>query len=249
MMTIPKIFKALLEICKEYGPGMVGYVVVLLLMAVLYIESEKRTTMILEQQNKTIEQIVQHSIHQHEDKKLQEHKRKYQARIKAAPLINNTLATYMDRIGADHIFIGEYHNGEENIATGIPFCKFSMTAEHYDVDLGTSFIQRFTNENITKYNILPYMLTKHMVKYTIDELETIDYYLYLQLRSFNVKSIVICSMSDFDNYPMGFIGCVLYEKDKDINTHELISCKDEIKQILIDINKDYSNKKFNKTQN
>jgi hypothetical protein len=43
-------------------------------------------------------------------------------------------------------------------------------------------------------------------------------------------------MSDDENFPMGFIGCVLYE-DRDINTFELISCKDEIKKILININK------------
>ena len=37
MTTMGKIFKSLLDICKEYGPGMVGYVVALLMILVLFI--------------------------------------------------------------------------------------------------------------------------------------------------------------------------------------------------------------------
>ena len=235
MTSITKIFKGLLDVCKEYGPGVVGYIVVLLLVVILFIEQERRTTMLIEQQQNTIEQVIQHTINEHEYNKSEIHKRRYKERIKVAPQINNILASYIDRINADHVFIGEYHNGEENIATGIPFCKFSMTSEYFKQG-HESFINRYTNENITKYNILPYLLNSHMVKYSIYELKSLDYYLYLQLYSFGVKSIVLCSMSDNENFPMGFIGCVLYE-DRDINTFELISCKDEIKKILMNINK------------
>ena len=233
--SIPKIFKNMLDVCKEYGPGVIGYIVVLLLVVVLFVEQERRTTNILQQQQQTIQTVIQYTIKEHEQTKSEIHKRRYKERIKVAPQINNILASYIDRINTDHIFIGEYHNGEENIATGIPFCKFSMTAEYFTPG-HESFINRYTNENITKYNILPYLLNNHMVKYSVEELRSLDYYLYLQLYSFGVKSIVLCSMSDDENFPMGLIGCVLYE-DRDINTFELISCKDEIKKILININK------------
>ena len=178
---------------------------------------------------------MQQTIHAHEATKQEIHKRRYQERIKAAPQINNILASYLDRVNADHIFIGEFHNGEENIATGIPFCKFSMTAEYFKPN-HEPFIGKYVNENITKYNILPYLLNKHLVKYEIDELKTLDYYLYLQLYSYGVKSLVLCSMTNDENFPMGFIGCALYE-DRTINTFELISCKDEVKKILMNINK------------
>lgn len=189
----------------------------------------------MEQQHEVIETVVQQTINAHEATKQEIHKKRYQERIKVAPQINNILASYLDRVNADHIFIGEFHNGEENIATGIPFCKFSMTAEYFKPN-HESFISKYINENVTKYNILPYLLNKHLVKYEIDELRTLDYYLYLQLYSYGVKSLVLCSMSDDENFPMGFIGCALYE-DRTINTFELISCKDEVKKILMNINK------------
>ena len=50
MTTIIKLFKGLLDICKEYGPGMVGYIVVLFIISMMFIEQERRTTMMLEQQ-------------------------------------------------------------------------------------------------------------------------------------------------------------------------------------------------------
>lgn len=179
--------------------------------------------------------MIQYTIDRHEHTKFEIHKKRYQERIKVAPQINNILASYLERVNADHLFIGEYHNGEENIATGIPFCKFSMTAEYFKPG-SAAFIGKYVNENVTKYNILPFLLNNHMVKYSIEELETIDYYLYLQLYSLGVKSITLCSMADSEGFPMGFIGCVLYE-NRDVNTFELISCKDEVKNILININK------------
>ena len=174
--------------------------------------------------------------------KTDDHKRKYQARIKVSPQINNILTSYIDRVGCDHIFLGEYHNGESNIATAIPFCKYSVTTECCKPGVGKSFLQNFTNENVTKYNILPILLNKHLVSYEIEELKDVDYYLYLQLLSFDVKDITICAMADFEGFPMGFIGCVNYNESDKTNIQELLSCKDEIKQILIDINKNENNK-------
>jgi hypothetical protein len=46
--SIPKIFKSMLDVCKEYGPGVIGYVVVLLLVVVLFVEQERRTTNLLQ---------------------------------------------------------------------------------------------------------------------------------------------------------------------------------------------------------
>ena len=242
MTSISKIFKGLLDVCKEYGPGVVGYIVVLLLVVVLFVEQEHRTTMLMEQQQETMGQILQQVIQAHEIEKEDDHKRKYQARIKASPQINNILTSYINRVGCDHIFLGEYHNGESNIATSIPFCKYSITTEYSKPGTGKSFLQNFTDENITKYNILPTLLNKHLVCYNIDELKDVDYYLYLQLFSLGVKNITICSMADFEGFPMGFIGCVNYDSDNNTNIQELLSCKDEIKQILIDINKSENNK-------
>lgn len=36
--SIPKIFKGMLDVCKEYGPGVIGYIVILLLVVVLFVE-------------------------------------------------------------------------------------------------------------------------------------------------------------------------------------------------------------------
>ena len=61
------------------------------------------------------------------------HTKQFLDRLKLGPQLHKTLNTFRNRINADHIFIGSFHNGNESI-TGIPYYKFDIIAERFRPD-------------------------------------------------------------------------------------------------------------------
>ena len=61
---------------------------------------------------------------------------------------------YLDVTSSDYIFLFEYHNGMENVMTGIQFCHFDMTLEVLRDGLQYISNDKFRNEFVARYDIL-----------------------------------------------------------------------------------------------
>lgn len=86
---------------------------------------------------------------------------------------------YIQLTGSEYIFLLEYHNGSENVMTGIQFCRFDMTLEVVADNCEYVQIEKFRDDIVARYDIL---LSEDLGKnkllyYTQAEFEKVDRYL------------------------------------------------------------------------
>ena len=108
-------------------------------------ESTKEIKSSIDAQSKRIDNIertVGIQIHNINDRldaietkndKISQHTKQFNDRLKLGPQLHKTLNAFRNRINADHIFIGSFHNGNESL-TGIPYYKFDIIAERFRPD-------------------------------------------------------------------------------------------------------------------
>ena len=86
---------------------------------------------------------------------------------------------YIQLTGSEYIFLLEYHNGSENVMTGVQFCRFDMTLEVPAEKSEYVPIEKFRDDIVARYDIL---LSEDLGKnkllyYTQEEFEKVDRYL------------------------------------------------------------------------
>ena len=57
------------------------------------------------------------------------HQKDFEKSKQAYATAKTVLKNGLDETGSDYIFLIEYHNGVDNIVTGIQFCRFDLTLE------------------------------------------------------------------------------------------------------------------------
>ena len=180
------------------------------------------------------------------------HTKQFTDRLKLGPQLHKTLNTFRNRINADHIFIGSFHNGNESL-TGIPYYKFDIIAERFrpdKVERDIEFAFMYKDADLLRHDLLPTeVVQRNVVKYVIEEdgtseLKDIDDIIYRRMVGRNIKQLAIALLRDPDGTPSGFVGCVRYDYD-DIDTDELRACGDELEQVYA-ANDKLISKKINK---
>lgn len=152
--------------------------------------------------------------------------------------ISKTLRYFCDRINADHVFMGSFHNGTTDLR-GLHYCKFDILIDEFKDPLhlhenDTDFQPLYKDVNIMAYGELPYKMT-HLgaTVFNVDEtlLELSDT-LYRRCKSRDIKSIAFVCVRDCEDCPVGFIGCVNYD-GREMNTVELDACAKAIENIYM----------------
>lgn len=183
------------------------------------------------------------------DKSL-EHTKQFSDRLKLGPQLHSTLNKYRNRINADHIFIGSFHNGNESL-TGIPYYKFDIIAERFrpdKVDRDIEFAFMYKDADLLRHDLLPTeVVQRGIVRYIIDEngdseLKDIDDIIYRRMVGRNIKQLAISLLCDPSGTPSGFVGCVRYDYDE-IDLTELKECGNELELVYATNDKLISNKK------
>lgn len=164
-----------------------------------------------------------------------EHSKQFMDRLKLGPDIHKTLRKFCNRVNADHIFVGSFHNGNESI-TGIPYFKFDIIAERFaknKVEDDIEFAFMYKDAELLRHDSLPTELVQQgMIHYTIDEnenseLEDIDDIIYRRMTGRGIKQLALSLLHDPTGMPSGFVGCVKYNYDE-IDLQELHECGHEL---------------------
>ena len=170
--------------------------------------------------------------------KSSEHTKQFADRLKLGPQIHKTLNTFRNRVNADHIFIGSFHNGNESL-TGIPYYKFDIIAERFrpdKVERDIEFAFMYKDADLLRHDLLPTeVVQRGTVKYIIDEngdseLKDIDDIIYRRMIGRNIKQLAISLLCDPSGTPSGFVGCVRYDYEN-IDLTELKECGLELEQV------------------
>jgi hypothetical protein len=170
--------------------------------------------------------------------KSSEHTKQFADRLKLGPQLHKTLNTFRNRVNADHIFIGSFHNGNESL-TGIPYYKFDIIAERFrpdKVERDIEFAFMYKDADLLRHDLLPTeVVQRGTVKYIIDEngdseLKDIDDIIYRRMIGRNIKQLAISLLCDPSGTPSGFVGCVRYDYE-DIDLTELKECGLELEQV------------------
>ena len=125
---------------------------------------------------------------------------------------------YLQLTKSEYIFLIEYHNGSENVMTGVQFCRFDMTLE-VPADKSTYVpIEKFRDDIVARYDILlSEDLGKNKLLYfTQDEFEKADRYLAQQMDYINAKSYAVLNLKDIHGKAFGSILCIS-TNDTEIN--------------------------------
>jgi hypothetical protein len=163
------------------------------------------------------------------------HTKQFSDRIKLGPQIHKTLNNYRNRINADHIFIGSFHNGNESL-TGIPYYKFDIIAERFrpdKVERDIEFAFMYKDADLLRHDLLPSeVVQRGVVHYIIkedgsSELEDIDNIIYRRMIGRDIKQLAVSLLRDTSGTPSGFVGCVRYDYDE-LDIKELIECGREL---------------------
>jgi len=123
---------------------------------------------------------------------------------------------YIQLTGSEYIFLLEYHNGSENVMTGIQFCRFDMTLEVPAEKSVYVPIEKFRDDIVARYDILlSEDLGKNKLLYfTQEEFEKTDRYLAQQMDYVNAKSYAVLNLKDIHGKAFGSILCISTDNEQ-----------------------------------
>lgn len=176
--------------------------------------------------------------------KAETHNKMMEDQMRLGPELHRILAEYKEKMHANHIFLGSFHNGTTNIS-GIPYCKFDLIAERFspdEVERDIEYAFIYKDADILRHDKLPItVLNEGMVHYIINpdgtsKLSEIDDVIYRRMVGRDIKQLAIHITRDGEGKPSGFVGCTRYDYE-DIELSELKSCARELEIIYKNSNK------------
>ena len=187
----------------------------------------------------SIIEIKTNSLNGHQSQTKDSHSKQFLDRLKLGPQIHRSLNNFCNRINADHVFVGSFHNGNESI-NGIPYYKFDIIAERFcknKVEDDIEFASMYKDIDLLRHDLLPSEVVQQgLVHYTIyddkeNELEEVDDIIYRRMVGRGIRQLAISLLHDpTTGMPSGFIGCVKYNYDN-IDLNELRECCRELEEI------------------
>lgn len=125
------------------------------------------------------------------------------------------MTEYLISSGCEYIFLLEFHNGAENVMTGIQFCRFDMTLEVAGEKLKYIPLEKFKDDIVARYDIL---LSDELIKNKViycqtSDFEKVDRYLAYQMSYINAKAYAMISLKDKDGKIFGAVLGVTNDND------------------------------------
>ena len=159
-----------LELIKEHGKKAVIVVlfVTAAILTTVYVVDNKIRQVVPE----TIEMTVEQEARDHEAKLIQSQETYVMVKQKLRSMLRET--------GCQYIYLIEYHNGSENVASAFPFYKFDVTMDIYQDGVPYIDINPLKDEHIFKYDIFdnPDFTKQQFMYCTFNEFEKVDPKLY-----------------------------------------------------------------------
>ena len=167
-------------------------------------------------QQKQVSDAVISSLDDRKEKNKDTHKANFEASRQAYALAKHMMQEYIQETGSEYIFLIEYHNGSENIMTGIQFCRFDVTLEVLAENSAYVSIDKFRDDIVARYDIL---LSEDLGKnkllyYTQQEFGKADLYLAQHMGYINAKSYAILNLKDNHGRAFGSILCVSTDNEQ-----------------------------------
>ena len=164
----------LLELIKQYGLKAVLTLLLIggLLFGIGYIVDFKI--------NQLVPQTVEQTMEENYEKMELNHQEMLIHSEDVYSEVKQKLRTTQKDLHCQYIYLIEYHNGSQNIATTFPFRKFDVTMEVCESGAPYINISIFKDEHITKYDIFdnPDFTKQQFMMCSMDDFKNVDYKLY-----------------------------------------------------------------------
>jgi hypothetical protein len=184
---------------------------------------ENRQTEIVQVIQTTVKEEVKVALDQREE----EHNKNAARRIELGPRINADLKKALVEVGCDDIIVCEYHNGYTNIATNLPFCRYSVTYEAARIGF-TQIAADFQSLSISP---LITMLEPGKVSvFTQQDAKDLDGYIYYFMNRELVKELYACPIM-YNGTPCGVVVAIVI-KDHEVNQDKLVQLAKEMSTYL-----------------
>lgn len=178
----------------------------------------------------TSEAVVE-SLDVRDKQQKEEHKKEFERSKQTYAAVKTIMKYYLNPTSSDYIFLFEYHNGVENVMSGIQFCHFDMTLEVLQDGLAYIPNDKFRNEYVARYDILldhEFETSEKAFYYKTEELKNVDRYLLQCIKYIECKSCVLINITNEDGIIAGTL--LFASLDENINITEVYKCQHEIEK-------------------
>ena len=202
----------------------------LMVIVVLYLLASPIITVLVN--NVFQKENLTNTLDERDVNKNTDHQLSFEKSIQSYALAKKTMSNYLDLTGCDYIFLIEYHNGNENIMTGIQFCRFDVTLDVGTGDLSYIPLEKWRDDIVARYDILlsDELNKNKMLYYTKEDFRKVDKYLAMQLEAIEAESFAVVNLKNNKGQVFGSLLCV--SKKDHIDLIEVHECADELETIL-----------------
>ena len=190
---------------------------------IIYNEINKQNTQVA---------VVQ-GIEEQKRDEAERHRLEFEKSKQAYSTAKNVLKSSLETTSSDYIFLIEYHNGVDNVVTGIQFCRFDMTLEVCREDLRYIDYSKFSDDIVARYDLLlreDFQTCDRAFYYKVEELWDIDRYLEKHILSIDGKAITAINLADTDGTIWGTL--LFVSIDEKISMEAVYKCRREIETIF-----------------
>lgn len=150
----------------------------------------------------------------------EEHNKQLTQRMEVIEIINVELENIKHKTNADRVFVIEFHNSVKSIE-GFPFAFGSMNFETCQDN--TYYVSdEYTNFNLSKYKLIPYIYKHNIYMGDIEGVKEIDNRLYYKFISNDVKRIYLIKIEGM-HLPTGILGVSFCDEEDVVNDQFIMS--------------------------
>lgn len=166
----------------------------------------------------------------------EQHDNLVRSRLAADSDIRLILSKTMHNTNADRAWLIEFHNGNKNLTTGLPFLFGSMRIEETQ-DSIPNVDEDYADFSLSKYKLIAKVLDEGFFYGNIKDVQSIDKRLYYKFQSNDINEIALLTIYNEDK-PAGIVGlsfCNNKQTDKQLVGKRIRSAGIQIATLLSQI--------------
>lgn len=166
----------------------------------------------------------------------EQHDNLVRSRLAADSDIRLILSKTMHNTNADRAWLIEFHNGNKNLTTGLPFLFGSMRIEETQ-DSIPNVDEDYADFSLSKYKLIAKVLDEGFFYGNIKDVQSIDKRLYYKFQSNDINEITLLTIYNEDK-PAGIVGlsfCNNKQMDKQLVGKRIRSAGIQIATLLSQI--------------
>lgn len=166
----------------------------------------------------------------------EQHDNLVRSRLAADSDIRLILSKTMHNTNADRAWLIEFHNGNKNLTTGLPFLFGSMRIEETQ-DSIPNVDEDYADFSLSKYKLIAKVLDEGFFYGNIKDVQSVDKRLYYKFQSNDINEIALLTIYNEDK-PAGIVGlsfCNNKQMDKQLVGKRIKSAGIQIATLLSQI--------------